>query len=396
MLERLLEPILQRCAQHAITVVGNFGAANPPGAARVIAQLAVRLGLPDLRIGVVHGDDVRARIDPGSLPVYEADAALDMGGGDIVSANAYLSAQPIVDALAAGAQVVVTGRTGDPSLALAPLIHHYGWAYDDWARLAIGATAGHLLECGAQITGGYYYDPGFKDIPDPANIGFPIAEVHADASLVITKAARSGGLVNAQTVKEQLLYEIHDPSCYITPDVTLDLTQVTVCELGSDRVEVRGMRGGPAPEKIKATVCFDGGWMGEGEISYAGPNCLARARIAGEVLLERLRLRKLAVQPRIDLIGVASVHDGDSASKWRAFDGAAPDDVRVRLAVSARTQDDADQAAREVLALYCCGPAGGGGVRWRTTQRIRTQSYLMPRGELAPGAWVRSAAEILR
>ncbi len=141
MLERLLEPILKRCAEHAIPIIGNFGAANPPGAARVIAQLALKLGMPDLRIGVVVGDDVRAQIDLAALVVYEADVALDMGEGDIVSANAYLSARPIVDALKAGAQVVVTGRTGDPSLALAPLIHHYGWAYDDWARLAIGAES---------------------------------------------------------------------------------------------------------------------------------------------------------------------------------------------------------------------------------------------------------------
>jgi hypothetical protein len=394
MLERLLEPILKRCAENGIPIIGNFGAANPPGAARVIAQLALKLGLPELKIGVVVGDDVRERIDLATLPVYEADAALDMGDGDVVSANAYLSAQPIVDALKAGAQVVVTGRTGDPSLALAPLIQYYGWAYDDWAKLAIGSTAGHLLECGAQVTGGYFYDPGFKDVPDPANIGFPIAEVDADGRLVITKAVRTGGVVNAQTVKEQLLYEIHDPAFYITPDVTLDFTRVSVRELGPDRVEVQGMRGGPAPEKVKATVCFDGGWMGEGEISYAGPNCRARARMAGEVLLERLRLRKLEVQPRIDLIGVASVHDGDGGATWRAFGGPAPNDVRVRLAVSARTQDDADQAAREVLALYCCGPAGGGGVRWRTTQRIRTQSYLMPRGDLAPGSWVKTAREL--
>ena len=394
MLERLLEPVLTRCVAHGIPIIGNFGAANPPGAARVIAALARRLGLPDLRIGVVHGDDVRERLDLSTHQVYEADAGLNMGGGDIVSANAYLSARPLVDALKAGAQIVVTGRTGDPSLALAPLMHHFGWAADDWAKLSIGATAGHLLECGAQITGGYYYDPGFKDIPDPANIGFPIAEVHADGRLFITKAARTGGLVNAQVVKEQLLYEIHDPHHYITPDVTLDFSQVTVTECGPDRVEVRGFRGGPAPQTIKATVCFDGGWIGEGEISYAGPNCLARARAAGEVLLQRLKLRKLDVQARIDLIGVASVHAGDGGASWRAAQGQEPQDIRVRLAVSARTQDDADQAAREALALYCCGPAGGGGVRWRTTPRIRTQSYLMQPSDLAPGYRVQSATEI--
>ncbi len=393
MLERLLEPILLKCARNSIPIIGNFGAANPPGAARVIATLARRLGLPDLRIGVVHGDDVRDRLKLDTHEVYEADTGLDMGGGEVVSANAYISAQPIVGALKAGAQVVVTGRTGDPCLALAPLVHHFGWAWDDWARLAVGATTGHLLECGAQITGGYYYDPGYKDIPDPANIGFPIAEVDSDGRVFITKAARTGGVVNAQVVKEQLLYEIHDPAHYITPDVTLDFTGVTVHEAGKDRVEVRGIRGKPAPAKIKATVCFDGGWLGEGEISYAGPNCLARARIAADVLLERLKIRKLAVEARVDLIGVASVHDGDGGALWHARADAQTRDVRVRLAVSARSQDDADQAAREALALYCCGPAGGGGVRWRTTQRIRTQSYLMLPEDLAPGFSVRSAAE---
>ena len=393
MLERLLEPILVRCATHGIPIIGNFGAANPPGAAKVIARLAARLGLPDLKIGVVYGDDVRDRLNLETHAVYEADTGLDMGGGEVVSANAYISAKPIVEALKAGAQIVVTGRTGDPSLALAPLMHHFGWSDDDWEKLAVGATAGHLLECGAQITGGYYYDPGFKDIPDPANIGFPIAEVGADGSLVITKALRTGGLVNAQVVKEQLLYEIHDPRHYITPDVILDLSQVTVQEIGKDRVEIKGIKGGPAPTTIKATVCFDGGWLGEGEISYAGPNCRARARIAADVLLERLKIRKLDVQARVDLIGVSSVHDGDQGSQWRES-LQEPEDIRVRLAVSARTQDDADQAAREALALYCCGPAGGGGVRWRTTPRIRTQSYLMLPSDLAPGCTIHTAKEL--
>ena len=299
MLERLLEPILVKCATHGIPIIGNFGAANPPGAAKVIARLARRLGLPDLRIGVVHGDDVRDRLDLKSHAVYEADTGLNMGGGEVVSANAYISAQPIVEALRNGAQVV----------------------------------------------------------------------------------------------KEQLLYEIHDPHHYITPDVILDFSDVTVTEIGKDRVEVAGMRGGPAPATIKATVCFDGGWLGEGEISYAGPNCRARARMAADVLLERLKIRKLDVQARVDLIGVASVHDGDDGDLWRKSH-AEPQDIRVRLAVSARTQDDADQAAREALALYCCGPAGGGGVRWKTTPRIRTQSYLMRPEDLTPGSTVRTASEI--
>jgi hypothetical protein len=393
MLERLLEPILVKCLQHGITLIGNFGAANPPAAARLIARLAARLGHPEARIAVVQGDDVQG-LDLNAQQVYEADAGLDMGAGELIAANAYLSAQPIVQALKAGAQVVVTGRTGDPSLTLAPLIHHFGWALDDWQRLAVGATAGHLLECGAQITGGYFYDPGYKDVPDPANIGFPIAEVHEDGSLFITKALRTGGLVTPETVKEQLLYEIHDPSHYITPDVGLDLSQVTVQQAGPDRVQVIGMRGKPAPATVKVTVCFDGGWLGEGEISYAGHNAVARARIAADVLRQRVAQRQLPVQMRIDLIGVASVHDGDAGTLWQQST-ATPQDVRVRLAASAALQDDADQAAREVLALYCCGPAGGGGVRWRTTQRIRTQSYLIDPALLKMGYTLHQAKELL-
>ena len=392
MLERLLEPILVKCLQHGITIIGNFGAANPPAAARLIAQLAARLGHPEARIAVVHGDDVQG-LDLKAHQVYEADAGLDMGAGELIAANAYINAQPIVQAMKAGAQVVVTGRTGDPSLTLAPLIHYFNWSLTDWQRLAVGATAGHLLECGAQITGGYFYDPGYKDVPDPANIGFPIAEVHEDGSLFITKALRTGGMVTPETVKEQLLYEIHDPANYITPDVTLDFSQVTVEPAGPDRVQVLGVRGKPAPATVKVTVCFDGGWLGEGEISYAGPNCVARARKAAEVLRQRVAMRQLPVQLRLDLIGLSSVHDGNDGQLSQAST-ASPQDVRVRLAASGALQDDADQAAREVLALYCCGPAGGGGVRWRTTQRIRTQSYLIDPGLLQTGFTLQGAAEL--
>jgi hypothetical protein len=383
MLERLLEPVLLKCLRHGIPIIGNFGAANPKAAARVIARLAHRLGERQVRIAVVHGDDVQD-LDLSQHTVYEADVGLDMAAGTLIAANAYLSALPIVQALQAGAQIVVTGRTGDPSLALAPLMHHFGWALDDWQPLAIGATAGHLLECGAQITGGYFEDPGFKEVPDPATIGFPIAEVHADGSLFITKALRTGGLVTAQTVKEQLLYEIHDPAHYITPDVVLDLTQVSIEQVAPDRVQVSGVRGKPAPLTVKVTACFEGGWLGEAEISYAGPNCVARARRAAEVLRQRVALRQLPVSLRVDLIGLASVHDGDAGTLWQRS-CSEPMDVRVRLAASSALQDDAEQAAREVLALYCCGPAGGAGVRWRTTQRIRTQSYLVDQALIKPG-----------
>ncbi len=393
MLERLLEPILAPAHAHRIPLLGNWGAANPPAAARAVARLALAQGLPGLRIGLVEGDDVTALVAGGQLPVHEADAGLDMGAWSLIAANAYIGAEPLVEALRLGADVVVAGRTSDPALAIAPLAHHFGWRFDDWQALAVGAAAGHLLECGSQVTGGVFWDPGVKDIPDPANIGFPIAEVTAEGGLLITKAEDTGGLVDLRTVKEQLLYELHDPAHYITPDVVLDITRCTLAQEGPDRVAVRGLIGHPRPETLKVTASFEGSWLGEGEVSVAGPNALARARATADVLLERLRRRGLSVRARVDLIGVASVHDSDAGALWRAYDGPEPPDIRIRLAVESARRDDADQAAREVLALLCCGTAGTGGARWRVTPRILTRSHLVLRERVPTRVTVREARE---
>lgn len=391
MLERLLEPILVDCARAGIPILGNFGAANPMAAARCVARLARRLGLPELRIGVVTGDDVSASVDLNALPVHEADAGLDMSAWTMVSANAYIGAAPLAQALAQGAQVVVAGRTSDPSLAIAPLMHHFGWSEEDWRNLAVGAACGHLLECGSQLTGGVFWDPGFKDIPDPANIGFPIAEVGRDGSLLVTKAEDTGGLVDLRSVKEQLLYELHDPAAYLTPDVTLDVTGVTMEQAGKDRVALRGIAGHARPERLKVTACYEGSWLGEGEVSVAGPNALARARATADVLLQRVKQRGLARRARADLIGVSAVHDSDDGALWRSYDGPEPPDIRIRLAVEATSRDDADQAAREVLALLCCGTAGTSGARWRVTPRILTRSFLVPREMVPTDVTVREA-----
>ncbi|MBR0648433.1 DUF1446 domain-containing protein [Roseomonas terrae] len=383
MLERLLEPILADCARAGIPILGNFGAANPVAAARCVARLARRLGIEDLRIGVVTGDDVSGSVDLGNLAAHETDAGFDMSSWTMISANAYIGAAPLAEALSRGAQVVVAGRTSDPSLAIAPLMHHYGWAEDDWQALAAGAACGHLLECGSQVTGGVFWDPGFKDIPDPANIGFPIAEVSPDGSMVITKPWDTGGLVDLRSVKEQLLYELHDPAAYLTPDVVMDITGVTMEQLGRDRVALRGVRGHPRPDRLKVTACYEGSWLGEGEVSVAGPNTLARARATADVLLQRVQQRGLARRARADLIGVSAVHDSDDGALWRSYDGPEPPDIRIRLAVETSTRDDADQAAREVLAMLCCGTAGTSGARWRVTPRLLTRSFLVPR-EMVP------------
>lgn len=395
MLERLLAPILADCARHRIPILGNFGAANPPAAARMIAGLARQLGLPELRIAVVVGDDLReSGVDLSALPVHEADESLPAEAAKLVAANAYIGADALVEALRQGADVVVAGRTSDPALAIAPLMHHFGWAADDWERMAVGAAAGHLLECGSQVCGGVFWDPGRKDIPDPANIGFPIAEVTANGGLVITKAANTGGLVDLRTVKEQLLYELHDPADYITPDVVLDVSDCELEQAGPDRVSVRGLRGRPAPPTLKVTACFEGSWLGEGEVSVAGPNALSRARATAEVLLERLRRRGLPVRARADLIGVGSVLDSDDGALWRGFNGPAPPDIRIRLAAEGNDRDAVDQAAREALALLCCGTAGTGGARWRVTPRILTRSYLVPREQVPTSVTLRAAREM--
>jgi Acyclic terpene utilisation family protein AtuA len=396
MLERLLEPVLADCHRHRIPILGNFGAANPPAAARVVAALAVRLGFPELRIAVVAGDDVTKSIALDQLPVHEADGSIDLRSARLVAANAYIGAEPLVRALAEGAEVVVAGRTSDPALAIAPLVHHFGWAWEDWDKLAVGAACGHLLECGSQVTGGVFWDPGFKDIPDPANIGFPIAEVTEAGGLVIIKPEDTGGVVDLRTVKEQLLYELHDPARYITPDVVLDISGCSLEQEGPDRVAVRGLRGHPAPDTLKVTASFEGSWLGEGEVSVAGPNALARAKATAEVLLERLRRRGLPVRARADLIGISSAHDSDDGALWRAHAGPEPAEIRIRLAAEGADRDAVDQAAREALALLCCGTAGTGGARWRVTPRILTRSHLVLRERVPTGVSVRTAGEIAR
>jgi len=373
LLDDLLRPVLARCLAANIRIVSNFGAANPEGAARHIARLAAELGARAPRIAVVRGDDLSGR----------RHTLGDVAQGlEVVSANAYIGAEAIADALTAGADVVVCGRVADPSLVVGPALAHFGWARDDWDRLARATMAGHLLECGAQVTGGYYADPGLKDVPGLARLGYPIAEIDADGHCTITKPPGTGGLIDTHTVKEQLLYEVHDPRAYVTPDVVADLGEAVVTELAPDRVRLTGVRGHPRPADLKVNVCHTNGWLAEGEISYAGARAEARARLAGAVLKERLP----ALTLRLDLIGVTSVF-ADDAGRHLA-DGIEGDgrDVRLRAAASHPDRATAERLAREVTALYTTGPAGGGGVRTSLRPRLGTVSCLVPR-EHVPVAW---------
>ncbi len=376
-LEGFVAPVLAGCLDAGIPIVGNFGAADPLGAARRLQELCASAGRT-ARIAALLGDDLLETMGPAEICrlIPEDEGAPDPAR--IVAANAYLGARGIAEALAGGAQIVVTGRVADPALALGPMLHAFGWAGDDWAHLAAGTMAGHLLECGAQVTGGYFMDPGCKDVPDPADIGYPMAEIDADGGLVVTKPEGTGGLVSAATVREQLLYEMHDPAGYLTPDVVLDISGVTVHECGPDRVRVEGSRGRPRPATLKATVCYDGGWHGEGEISYAGPNAEARGRLAIDILATRLA-RIPGIRTHFDLVGVSSVFNDDAGRHLAAARGRGVDDVRVRAGVSGDDREAVQRAVREVESLYTAGPAGGGGVRLAVTPLLASASAYLPR-----------------
>lgn len=372
LLDPMLRPVLASCMVHGIRIVGNFGAANPLAAARRIARMAREIGIAVPRIAVVAGDDVSG---PEHRPLLRAQLGARLDGIRIVSANAYIGAEAIAAALDAGAQIVVCGRVADPSLTVGPAMSHFGWRADDWEKLGPATMAGHLLECGAQVCGGYFADPGYKDVPGLAAIGFPIAEIDAQGHCTIGKAANTGGLVSEATVKEQLLYEVHDPRGYLTPDVVADISQAQVALVGVNRVALSGVRGHARPTHYKVNVCYEGGWLAEGEISYAGARAEARARLAADVLAKRLHGLSL----RVDLIGAVSIFADDAGRTLAATPDAGLRDVRLRIAASHSDRGQAERLAREVTALYTCGPAGGGGVRSAVTPRLNTISCLLPR-----------------
>lgn len=383
-LDLYLPLVLRECMQHGIRIVTNMGAANPLAAARRVQALARELGLAGLRVAALTGDNLLDTMQADEVRAQPLIEGLDLDDRPIVAANAYLGADAVAEALATGAQVVLVGRTTDAALSLGPLMHVHGWQSYQLDLLAQGTACGHLLECGGQVTGAYFADPGFKDVPDLARVGFPIAEVDADGGLVITKAAGTGGRVSRATVTEQLLYEVHDPFNYLTPDVVLDLGGVEVEEIGTDRVRVIGARGRPPPATLKATVCVDAGWLGEGEISYAGPNALARAELAANVVRERCRLIGVNEKVRVEVLGTLALFDSDAGARRPLVHAPDAGEYRVRAAVRSRDRATAQRVADEVLSLYCSGPAGGAGVRQHVTPQVGTASILVERARVQP------------
>ena len=359
-----------------LRVITNMGAANPLAAAREVRRIAAELGLHGLKVAAVTGDDVLAALQADPQQLLDNGATLGSLGERLISANAYMGAEGIVEALRAGADVVITGRVADPSLFLAPQLFEFGWAADDWSLLGRGTVTGHLLECAGQISGGYFADPGCKDVPDLARLGFPLAEVDASASAVISKVAGSGGRIDTATCTEQLIYEVHDPTAYLTPDVCADFSAVAFHADGPNRVRVMGAQGKLRPETLKVSVGFLDGWIGEGQISYGGPGALARARLARDVVLERLKLTGVSYEDiRAELMGVDSLL-GDVLGSRTA---AEPWEVRLRVAARCADKAQAVRVGNEVETLYTNGPYGGGGATKGLRQVVAVASLFVPR-----------------
>lgn len=379
LLEYRMEKIIPLCVEKKVKVITNMGAANPLAAAEVVKRIAEEKNIKNLKIAAVLGDDVFSEIKGYmDYEIIETGEKIESIKDKIISANAYIGVKGIIEALENNADIIITGRVADPALVLAPLIYEFGWKEDEYDKLAKGIVAGHLLECGAQVCGGYYADPGYKDVPDLWNIGFPIADIYEDGEINLSKLEKSGGVISTETCKEQLIYEIHDPENYLTPDVIADFSEISVEDMGKDRVSIKGAKGKKKTGFLKTSVGYKDCYIGEGEISYGGSGAYERAKLAGDVIKKRLEYIKLPIEElRIDFIGVNSLFKdkiSDSISNFRSD----YTEIRLRVAARTKTKEDAKIIGNEVEALYTNGPAAGGGVRKYVREIISIASILIP------------------
>jgi hypothetical protein len=359
---RSLVPALK--AQPQLKIIANSGGVNPSACVRAVAQVLVEEGLNGVTIGCVTGDDLLPRLDELSARGC-GFANLETGRllqselrsptSDIVAANAYLGARPIADALAAGARIVITGRVADASLTVGPAMHEFGWPWDDWNTLAAASVAGHLIECGAQVTGGYSVDWQGYDLAD---LGYPIAEISEGGGAVITKPPDTGGAVNRRTVVEQLVYEIGDPRHYLTPDVDCDFTAVEVAEIGPNRVAVSGSAGRPATDTYKVSLAYRDGWMASGQLLVYGNDCREKAEECGRIISERCRLAGYELaRMQVELLGFGGGVPG--VWFWRKYQ--APGELVVRVTAHDSRRDAIECFARQFAPLITGGPAGLAG-----------------------------------
>ncbi|HEV2704908.1 MAG TPA: acyclic terpene utilization AtuA family protein [Pyrinomonadaceae bacterium] len=384
----LMREILPACVERGIRVTANAGGVNPHGCASAVRDVARELGLGGrLKIGVVSGDDIMPRLDEMlargvELRNMDTDEPLASVREKIQSANVYLGAWPIVEALRRGAQVVITGRATDTGLTLAPIIHEFGWGETDWDRLSAGTIAGHIIECGAQCSGGNcQYD--WQSIPNLADVGFPIVEAYADGTFFVTKHEGTGGRVSVPTVREQLVYEMGDPHEYITPDCVADFTSIQLEEAGTDRVRVYGIKGRPATEFLKVSISYSAGFKAVGTLVYSWPDAYRKAEAADKIL--RARLERLGL--RFDQILTEFV--GANATHGRLAGEPSPDLPEVQLRVGVRGQDRkaVERFTKEIAPLILTGPpgvTGFAGGRPKVEEIVAYWPALIPKREIEP------------
>jgi hypothetical protein len=375
-LERRIESLLPLLVKNNIRLITNMGAANPVEAAKKVIAIAKLKGIK-IKVAAVTGDDVLEEINQRSAEVKDIDNGKPLNEYDIISANAYIGVEGILQAIRANAQVIITGRVADPSLFLAPIIYEFGWKTDDYDLMGKGTVIGHLMECAGQVTGGYFADPLKKPVENIDTLGHPFADVFADGSSIISKVAGTGGIVNLQTAKEQLLYEVINPHEYFTPDVIADFTTVKLKETGKDQVHVSGGTGKAKPSTYKVSVGYKAFYLGEGEISYAGPAAYERAVLAGNIIEKRLKSKFDDI--RIDYIGLNSTFRKNFTEIRNPLS-----EIRLRIAGKSQSLTEAALIGEEVESLYTNGPAGGGGVRKYTNEVIGIVSVLMERNKISP------------
>jgi hypothetical protein len=382
-LDDRMRAVLPACLRRGTKIVTNQGWINPEGAAQRIVHWLREFGARGVKVAAVSGGLITDRVLELTDTILENGKPTATLAPSLVSAEVYLGAEPIVQALKQGAHIVVSGRVADPSIFMAPMMYEFGWDALDHQRLGRGSGIGHLMECGAQVTGGYFSDPGFKDVPDPWNLAFPIAEVEPDGNALLTKVAGSGGAVNLMTVKEQLFYEVHDPGNYITPDVVVDFTTAVLEQVGPDRVRISGISGKPRTPTLKVSIGCTEGFIGEDMFFYAGPGALRRAQLAKRILEERFKIVGLqAEEVRIDFLGLNAIHGLMSPQNQPE-----PYEIAVRVAARTRTREEAIKVGREVDGMAVSG-IGMTGKRVphqdRTREIIGVWSSLVPREKIVP------------
>jgi len=351
-----IESIISSIAERGVRVVANAGGVNPPACADAVRAVAQKAGFGNrVRVGVVTGDDLLPRLDEllaagHELRNMDTGEALESVRDRVLSANAYIGSVPIVEALDRGANIVITGRSTDTALTMAPLRYEFGWGADEWNKLAAGIIAGHIIECGAQCSGGNcLYD--WRNIPDLADVGYPIVDAHPDGTFEVTKHPGTGGRISVPSVTEQLVYEMGDPHSYITPDVIADFTTIQLAQAGPDRVRVSGIQGRPATDKLKVSIAYRSGFKAVGTLVYAWPDALDKARKADEVLRARLDHLGLRFEQILtEFVGVSATHGP------LATDGQNAPEVQMRIGVRSADRSTVERFTREIAPLVLNGP----------------------------------------